>query len=244
MLSDYADRLVVEFLQYGWPIDRDPDIPLEMGGRNHRGAVDFPDHIDAYVKKEIQLGAQVGPFEAIPFAGNTITAISPLSTRPKKDSDKRRIIMDCSWPIGCSLNDGLCKFMYLGERIMLKYPTVDDLARRTYELRVSDAVTPILFYKEDLERAFRQLFACPGSVPLLGFRWRTKYYFDLVMAMGCTIAPYICQRTTNMIVYLHEQMGYFLLNYVDDFIGVEFQSRAIKAHSAHQFVRSDRSRQI
>ena len=140
--------------------------------------------------------------------------------------------MDCSWPIGHSLNDGIHKDKYLGKTFQLKYPTVDKLARKLFHMRASEPNTPILLYKEDMDRAFRQLSADPFSVPLLGYRWRNQYYFDLVMVMGCRIAPYICQRTTEMVAYLHQQMGYFLMNYVDDFIGAEYIKVAKSAHEA------------
>ena len=231
LLSEYHDREIVRFLQYGWPVDRDDSV-LEMGGLNHKGATEYSDHIDEYVSTELSLDAATGPFDSIPFESHTRVAISPLSTRPKKDSPKRRIIMDCSWPVGASLNDGLNKYMYLGKTIVLTYPNVDSLARRVYDLSLSDNDESIYFFKEDLEQAFRQLLCCPGSVPLLGYRWRQKYYFDKVMVMGCTIAPYICQRTTNMIAYIHHSAGYHLLNYVDDFLGAEHKTKAFASKKA------------
>ena len=105
------------------------------------------------------------------------------------------------------------------------------LARRVFDLH-SNSNEIILLYKEDFDRAFRQLRTEPSSIPLQGFQWRSKYYFDLILAMGCRIAPYICQCTTDMVSYLHAQMGYFLLNYVDDLIGAEYRSRANAAHTA------------
>ena len=143
----------------------------------------------------------------------------------------RRVIVDCSWPIGASLNDGIDKFVYQGEKIQLTYPTIDNLARKVFELNMHGS-NPIYFFKEDMDRAFRQIYACPRSVPKLGFRWRNLYYFDLVLMMGCRIALYICQHTTNVITYLHGQMGYFLLNYVDDFVGVEFEDKIFSSHAA------------
>ena len=112
-LVDYHDKEVVEYLMYGFPIERDTSVPLQMGGTNHKGATDFPEHIDRYVDRELRMGAMIGPLESIPFKTAQV-AISPLSTRPKKDSTERRIIMDCSWPIGVSLNDGIDKTMYRG----------------------------------------------------------------------------------------------------------------------------------
>ena len=231
LLADYHDSDVVKYLQYGWPIERDPQVELKRGDRNHKGATEFPEQVDEYIDKEIQMGAIIGPFDSIPFNDNVQVGVSPISTRPKCESDKRRIILDCSWPVGWSLNDGIVKDSYLGECVNLKYPTIDQLAKHVYQLR-SSSPEPILLYKEDLDRAFRQLFTCFSSIPLLGFKWRKKLYFDVVLAMGCRIAPYICQRSTNIISYIHRSMGYFLLNYVDDFIGAELATKAWQAHQA------------
>ena len=139
--------------------------------------------------------------------------------------------MDCSWPPGASLNDGISKDYYLGEKIQLRYPTVDALARKVFELKISaDGPVEILFFKEDLDRAFRQIFACPSSVPLLGFKWRGQFYFDVVMVMGCRIAPFVCQRVTNLISWIYKQMTYFILNYVDDFVSIDYKHRVFEAH--------------
>ena len=201
------------------------------GGINHKGATQFPQHVDDYIKKEIEHGAVIGPFEAIPFKSQV--AISAISTRPKKDSMSRRIILDCSWPIGSSLNDRIDKNLYLGTLCNLKYPTIDMVARKIYELKCEGGDSkPIYLFREDMDRAFRQINACPGLVPLLGFRWRNVYYFNLVMVMGCCIVPYICQHTTDMLVHIHTKMGYFLLNCVDDFLGIEFLEKIHDSHNA------------
>ena len=139
--------------------------------------------------------------------------------------------MDCSWPLGLAVNDGIDKESYLGHPVKLKYPTIDKVARKVHEMS-NIATLPIYFFKEDMDRAFRQLPACPGSVPLLGFRWRGRYYFDLVMMMGCRSAPYVCQRTSSMITYIHAEMGYFSVNYVDDFLGIDYVTKIYDSHSS------------
>ena len=169
LLTDYYDAGIVDFLQYRFPINR-ADVPLELGDRNHKGATLYPDQVDKYIAKELKLGAMVGPFEKIPFEGEEPVAISPLSTRKKKDSSDRCIIIDCSWPLGFSLNDGIDKDHYLGDKISLKYPTVDTLARHVFELMNKFPEELIFFWKEDLDRAFHQIRADPFSVPLLGYR--------------------------------------------------------------------------
>ena len=184
LLVNYDDHDIVDFLQYGWPIEHNEDIPIEFDGRNHCRATNFEQHIDNYLQKEIALGATIGLFENIPF--KCPVAISPLSTRAKKGTTSCRSILDCSWPLGCSLNDGIDKDMYLGHPTKLTYPTVDSLAKCIFDL-TEQTDKPVLLFRKDLDRAFRQLWVDPKSVPLLGFRWRGKYYFDLVMVMGCNV---------------------------------------------------------
>ena len=147
------------------------EVPLELGAINHKGATNYPDQVDKYIEKEIELGATIGPFECIPFK-NTPVAISPISTREKRVSSDRRIILDCSWPIRASLNDGIDKDSYLGQEVNLKYPTIDKLARKLYMMKSAEHAESIYMYKEDIDRAFRQLKADLRSVPLLGYRWR------------------------------------------------------------------------
>ena len=83
LLVDYHDKEIVELLQFGWPIERNDDIPLELGGINHKGATKFPAEIDRYIEKEINMGAMIGPFESIPFSRSVPVAILPLSSREK-----------------------------------------------------------------------------------------------------------------------------------------------------------------
>ena len=39
--------------------------------------------------------------------------------------------------------------------------------------------------------------------------------------MGHCIAPYVCQRVTSGLAFVQRSRGWFLLNYVDDFVGAE-----------------------
>ena len=45
----------------------------------------------------------------------------------KKDSSKRRVILDLSFPEGAAVNEGIPKDSYLGNKIDLSFPRVDDL---------------------------------------------------------------------------------------------------------------------
>ena len=64
-----------------------------------------------------------GSFQQLPFPVH----ISPLMTRPKQNTDKRRTIMDLSWPKGASINSSNHKFRYLDTYFSLSYPSIDHI---------------------------------------------------------------------------------------------------------------------
>ena len=133
LMEQYEDKEVVEWLRYGWPMGRLPTMkPPQLSTKNHKGATDFPEHLHKYINKEAKYGAVMGPFKKIPFSANV--GISPLSSRPKKDSVDRRIILDLSFPIGQAVNDGIPKDTYLGFTAKLEFPRTDDFAIRIFHL--------------------------------------------------------------------------------------------------------------
>ena len=226
LLRNYHDREVVEWMKYGWPAGRLPSLPdPSASSKNHKGAVDYPEALTAYLKKEQKKGAVMGPFNRILF--QTKVGISPLSTRPKGDSEERRVILDLSFPIGRSVNDGIQKDDYLGFQAKLTFPSVDDFALRIYTLGKD-----CFMFKVDLSRYFRQLPLDPGDYSLIGYIIDGEFYFDKVLPMGLRSAPYVAQRVTNAISYIHRQLQYFLLNYVDDFVGAELSHRVWGAYRA------------
>ena len=108
----------------------------------------YPQALDKYVKKEKEKGAILRPFKVIPFSNKV--GISPISTRPKKQTQERRIIIDLSFPPGNSINDGMIKGSYLGMQAELTFPKTDDLAKRIAQLGVGACM-----FKVDLSRYFR-----------------------------------------------------------------------------------------
>ena len=131
LLGEYEDKEMVEWLKYSWPTGRLPTLkPPGQSTKNHKGATDFPQHLKAYIVKDQKYQVVMGPFEKIPFTGNV--GISPLSTRPKKGSADRRVILDLSFPIGDAVNDGIPKDSYLGFAAKLTFPKTDDFAVRIF----------------------------------------------------------------------------------------------------------------
>ena len=48
----------------------------------------------------------------------------------------------------------------------------------------------------------------PGDYSLIGYIIAGKLYFDKVLPMGMRTAPYIAQRVTNAIAYIHRKLEY------------------------------------
>ena len=159
-LQGYHDLDIIEWLRYGWPSGRLPTMGAPAKTfKNHKGATDYPKALNRYIQKEKAKDAVIGPFNIIPFQNNV--GISPISTRPKKGTEDRRIIIDLSFPPGEAVNDGMIRDNYLGEYVKLTFPRVDDLALRIYTLG-KDA----MMFKIDLSRYFRQLPLDPGDYSL------------------------------------------------------------------------------
>ena len=226
LLKDYHDKDIIEWLRYGWPSGRLPTLaPPGMSHKNHKGATDFPEHLTKYILKEAKYGAVMGPYHKIPFTNST--GISPLSTRSKKGSAECRIILDLSFPIGNAVNDGIPKDSYMGFAAKLTFPKTDEFTFRIFQLGAGCAM-----FKIDLSRYFRQIPLDPGDYSLIGYIINGEIYFDKVLPMGMRLAPYIAQRVTNAIAYIHHSLEYFLLNYVDDFVGAEMEDRIWAAYTA------------
>ncbi|VDI14398.1 Hypothetical predicted protein [Mytilus galloprovincialis] len=225
MLTDYFDRNICQFLEFGFPIgcENCTEFSSEKIVQNHKGAVEFPDDLEKYLKKEIEKKAVLGPFHVNPFSHDIV--ISPLNSVPKKGSQERRIILDLSVKGGGAVNGYIDKDSYLGNEVHLKYPNVDALV----ELIKKHGRNCFIF-KRDLSRAYRQIFIDLHDVHLVGYKWNDHLYFDRVLSMGLRSAAHICQRVTNAVAFMYRQMGFDIVNYLDDFAGVESVDRADKAY--------------
>ena len=144
LLEDDEDKLVVDFLQYEWPMSRSI-LPLTNGLAkvNHKGDIEFPDAINHYLVTEHSNNMLLGPFFTNPFPDRT--ALFPLNSMLKHDLDEKRVILDISFPSGHSVNDGIYKDHYLGVSIDLTCPTIN-----SFTTMVKTVGPGTLMYKKDL----------------------------------------------------------------------------------------------
>ena len=225
LLNDYPDKIVCDFLEFGFPLDFDKSVNLRTDERrNHKGARDHPEFIDAYLLKEIKRSRIAGPFRRNPLSAAIM--VSPLNTVPKSSADERRVLVDLSWPLGSgSVNSGISKEFYLEQRIETHYASVEEVCAMVLEIGQGAVI-----YKRDLRQAYRQFPVDPADYYLLGYFWKEQYYFDTVLAMGQRNAGAGCSRITNALMYIHSKQGYKGGSYLDDLIGVSPPSTGDEAY--------------
>ena len=174
------------------------------------------------LSKEKSYGAILGPFADNPFICNI--ALSPLNTVPKKETVERRIILDLSFPKGMAINDSVSKDFYLGEKVSISCPGVDDLVNL-----IKIKGKSCLLFKKDLRRFYGQKGIDMGDASLVGYSFNGHIYFDKVLSMGLKSSAFIAQRVTNAVKYMCQISHVSIENYLDDMAGADTPDKALKS---------------
>lgn len=111
-LLAYHDKDICCFLRFGWPLGYIADTHPVSVTDNHSSATMHEKHIQTFIETELEHKALLGPFVSEPF--EPWTRCSPMMTRPKKDSELRRVIVDLSYPKGSDVNSAIDTASYLG----------------------------------------------------------------------------------------------------------------------------------
>ena len=109
----------------------------------------------------------LGPFQKAPIDN---IHVSPFLTRDKPGGTHRCVIVDLSFPHGCSVNAGVQSDTYLGTPFLLTLPTIDNITNKVKQLGKG-----FHLYKIDLSRAFRHVKLDPRDYNLLGLRLNGLY---------------------------------------------------------------------
>lgn len=140
------DRYVLDGIKYGFPLHYAGPILDRENRESHSSADQFPAHVQNYVDIETSNKAMLGPFDVSPFI--QWTNISPIMTRPKAGSAKRRVIVDLSFPRDNNVINFVYKNMIFGRYHEHRLPTVQDTIKQI-ELMGFQAMLATL----DIERA-------------------------------------------------------------------------------------------
>ena len=218
LLAD-RDPLLLDLLQFGFPLGLQEDHVLQSSSRNHASAYADFRHVDKFLGKELEEGGLTGPFEAAPSPG---TVVAPLMTAPKRP-DSRRVVYDASFGT-CSININTPKDSYLGSVPEYDFPSIDH-----WEELVVAAGPAALMWKRDLSRYYLQLPRDPTDYLRCSFIWRQQLYFFTGLMFGLRHAGLAAQQVTSAITARHREAGLTMgtcvpftsVNYSDDLGGVE-----------------------
>lgn len=213
-LEHYEDKIVVDFLRFGWPINFHCEVFPISTFRNQPSATSNSDCLSVYIAKDLAHWAVLGPFPCNPLSANCV--VSPLMWLPKRDSTERRIVHDLSFLEISSVSDGISSDHYLDNIFQLRLPGIDGLVEF-----VNAKVRGCHVFKKDLRPAFRQILVDPTDYHLLGMSVNDALYFHTSLPFGLGSATLICQRTTKSAVYILNNEGISVDVYIDDFYGAE-----------------------
>lgn len=202
--------MLCDYLEFGWPLGYQSDKTPDTTDKNHPLGVAHSSHIREFIKNELKCRAILGPFKLPPF--HTWVRFSPIMTRPKRDSDNRRVILDLSYLRGTAVNNGITTENHFGKDISYTLPTITDFTNR-----LLDQGKGSYMWKADLRRAYRQLRADPLDAPLLGMKVGDEIYIDMCPPFGCPSLAAICQKMANTLVYMMYKRGKQIIAYLDDF---------------------------
>ena len=89
--SNYATHhhIVVDFLQFGRPLNYTSSVLPQPTHTNHQSALAYPEDVQHYLSTELSFGALAGPFKENPLPDDLITF--PSQTVYKCGSTKRRV---------------------------------------------------------------------------------------------------------------------------------------------------------
>ena len=144
---DYDDKVILQYIEYGFPLGLQTDFVLQPVLKNHSSAYDYFHHVDKFIRNELQKGGMTGPFSTSPFKN---IMISPLMTSPKKPNS-RRTVFDASFS-DFSLNFNTPDKLYLEEEYSFCFPKLDDFSQLILKYG-----SGCFLWKRDLERFFLQL---------------------------------------------------------------------------------------
>ena len=223
-LMDYPNKFLIQYLTFGFPLSLSKDSPpTSTDAVNHHSAIQYQAAVNDYLSKEITKGAILGPFEKVEIPE---FYCSPLLTRPE-DHDKRRVILNLSYPKGASLNDAVTRDLFDNKAFTLRFPTIDGILDK-----IKQAEGPVMLAKIDVARAFRNLRVDPADAFKFGIHWNNKFYLDIVVAFGWVHGSASFQMTSDTILYMMANENSSIFVYIDDFVIVAPQDDAM-----HQFTK-------
>lgn len=205
------DKWIIECIEYGFPLQyRGPPMENHFDG-NHPSAENYQAQVTAYIKKEVQIGGLVGPFDDVPFT--PWCNLAPIMTREKATKSERRIIVDLSFPEDNGPNSFITKNLVFGRKVTHALPSVNDAVRIITSLDFNVVLSTV-----DIARAYRNFNVDPLDWPLTCIWYDNQYYVDICMPFGSRLSSLYMQRMACCIQRALLQNGIISVVYLDDLL--------------------------
>lgn len=205
------DEIVRQGIMYGFSLQYTGPPLSEVSIEMHKSGLEYREKIREYIDTEIAYSAIAGPFSSPPFSPWCRT--SPLMTRPKGEGDKRRVIVDLSYPDGNNVNEGVVKNNYFGAHITHVLPRISDvvdvIVQRNFDVMIATV---------DIRRAYRNFPGCPFDFPLNVIKFDNQYFIDLAMPFGARTSSCYMQKVADVISRALQRRGIQTHVYLDDVI--------------------------
>lgn len=201
LLGTYFEKsILVKSLRFGWdfslaadprPLDCDSNLP---------SALEYPEHVDEYIRTELSYGSIVGPLpDDIPWQ----VYRSPLGTVAKPHCpDKRRVITDCSQR-GKGINSYIRHDYHRGSYIKTTLPGTEEIVAAIKRTRLRFPGQAVKLFKSDYGRYYRQFLACPSQSPFLCVEWQGKKYADRSWSFGNRGCCQSSQRFSRAVAWIY-----------------------------------------
>lgn len=223
---EQCDR-ILNGIVHGVPVDFIGDRSAPRVGPNLPIEPAHALKVDAVIEGDVRALKKAGPFDSPPFAN---LAVSPIGAVPKKNSAKVRVIHHLSYPFhGDSVNAGIVE-----EGLSLS--SFGHAARAVCQLGRG-----CFLIKLDVEAAYKQVPVRREDWPLLGFKWRGKWYYERVLPFGLRSSCRLWEMYATALEHLLDRAlrveglprsDRVIVHYVDDFLFVvrlASQARALLA---------------
>ena len=128
-LIPYSGENICDYLEFGWPVvfiscKSRPESQVSfslLGPHSH------------FIQVQPGHNTVLGPFHSQPFKEFQVSLL--MTTRPKENSEARRVIMNLSFPAGNSAISGIKTDSYYGKPYQMHIPTVYTMAERLSQLK-------------------------------------------------------------------------------------------------------------
>ncbi len=177
---------------------------------NLQSALIEPEVVNKLIKKEVESGFMIGPFDNPPF---NLFRFSPIGVATRKFSGKKRLIIDLSAPHNSpfpSINS-----LIPHNEFSLKYHDIDQAIDM-----IKIAGRGAWLAKIDITSAFKVMPIHPDSWHLFGVRWLGKYYFAVRLTFGGKSSPKIFDMLSEAVCWIlsNNYAIPHLVHLLDDFL--------------------------